>query len=147
MFNKILVVCMGNICRSPIGEALLKSLLPEKDIRSAGIIVDKSGLGGASADKLSVEIALEHDLDLSHHTATQLTELLCTEADLILVMEQSHIERVSNLCASARSKTLLFGQWSGDGCIDDPYNQDKPAFQLAYQRIEKAAQAWARRLN
>ena len=36
MFNKILVVCVGNICRSPTGEALLKKMLPQKDIRSAG---------------------------------------------------------------------------------------------------------------
>lgn len=138
---------MGNICRSPIGEGVLKALLPHKQISSAGLVVEKSGLLGASADAFSIEVAAMHQIDISHHQAHQLTAQLCEQMDLILVMEQDHIERVASLSPSSRSKTLLFGQWSGDGCIDDPYQKDKAAFCLAYQRIEKAAEAWAKRLR
>lgn len=138
---------MGNICRSPIAEGVLKALLPTKQVRSAGLIVEKSGLLGAPADKYSIAVAAMHQIDIRDHQAHQLTAQLCEDMDLILVMEQDHIERIASLAPSARSKTLLFGQWSGDGCIDDPYQKDLAAFRLTYQRIEKAAEAWAKRLK
>ncbi|MDF5612440.1 low molecular weight phosphotyrosine protein phosphatase, partial [Vibrio parahaemolyticus] len=49
MFSNILVVCVGNICRSPTGERLLQQLLPDKQISSAGIAVEKSRLTGKPA--------------------------------------------------------------------------------------------------
>ncbi|WP_117232505.1 low molecular weight protein-tyrosine-phosphatase [Vibrio maerlii] len=147
MFNKILVVCIGNICRSPLGEALLADLLPNKQIASAGIMVEKSNLVGNAADGNSQEIAQSVGLDLSTHSAQQLTQELCDEHDLILVMESGHIDLIADLVPNARSKTLLFGQWSGDATITDPYKRDMAAFQLAYQRIYRAAHAWANKLR
>ncbi|MGF1755907.1 low molecular weight phosphotyrosine protein phosphatase [Vibrio makurazakiensis] len=147
MFNKILVVCIGNICRSPLGEALLTDLLPNKQIASAGIMVESSGLAGNSADPSSQLVALEEGLDLANHQAQQLTKELCDEYDLILVMESGHIDLVAELVPTARSKTLLFGQWSGDATIADPHRKEMPAFQFAYQRIYRAAHAWANKLR
>ncbi|MFM2587032.1 low molecular weight protein-tyrosine-phosphatase [Vibrio sp. TBV020] len=147
MFNKILVVCMGNVCRSPMGEGILKKLLPNKEIRSAGLITDKSGLANCKAAPISILVSKEHGIDIQDHRATQVTEAMCNQADLILVMEPSHIERLIHISPLARSKTLLFGQWSGDGTIDDPYQKDSHAFLLAFQRIQNAAEAWARRLD
>ncbi|NOH80439.1 low molecular weight phosphotyrosine protein phosphatase [Vibrio sp. RE86] len=147
MFNKILVVCMGNVCRSPMGEGVLKKLLPNKQVRSAGLVTDKSGLANCKAAPISILVAKEHDIDIQAHRATQVTAEMCNQADLILVMEQSHIERLTRISPTSRSKTLLFGQWSGDGTIDDPYQKDQQAFLLAFQRIQNAAEAWARRLE
>ncbi|MBJ6973770.1 low molecular weight phosphotyrosine protein phosphatase, partial [Vibrio cholerae] len=53
MFNNILVVCVGNICRSPIGERLLKQQLPHKNIASAGLASEKSPLVGKSAGDMA----------------------------------------------------------------------------------------------
>ncbi|PSW18610.1 protein tyrosine phosphatase [Photobacterium sanctipauli] len=142
MFNKILVVCVGNICRSPAGEYLLKSLLPNKHIASAGV----AAVVGKSADKTSALVAEEHGVSLEGHVARQLTSEICREYDLILVMEKGHIEAVTNIAAEARGKTMLFGQWIGQKDIPDPYRQSREAFDHAYELIDEAAKAWAKKL-
>ncbi len=146
MFNKILVVCVGNICRSPTGEYLLKALLPNKTIDSAGVATEKSRLVGKPADVMAVEIAAENGVNLNSHQARQLTSGICRDYDLILVMEAGHKEAVTRLAPEARSKTMLFGQWIGQQDIPDPYRQSREAFEHAYTLIEKAAQEWAKKL-
>lgn len=142
MFNNILVVCVGNICRSPSGEYLLKKLLPNKTVASAGV----GALVGKPADKMATQVAAEHGVSLEGHEARQLTADLCRDYDLILVMEKGHIEAVTNIAPEARGKTMLFGQWLGMKDIPDPYRQSKEAFDHAYQLIEQSAQAWAKKL-
>ena len=146
MFNKILVVCVGNICRSPTGESLLKTLLPNKTIDSAGVATEKSRLVGKPADAMAIEVAASNGVNLNLHQARQLTSAVCREYDLILVMEAGHKEAVTRLAPEARSKTMLFGQWIGQQDIPDPYRQSREAFEHAYTLIEKAAQEWAKKL-
>lgn len=146
MFNKILVVCVGNICRSPTGERALQKLLPEKHIASAGIAAEKSGLVGKSADNMATELAAENGVDLTGHQAQQLTSSLCAQYDLILVMEKGHMEALTSIAPEARGKTMLFGQWIGQQDIPDPFRQSREAFEHAYQLIEKSAEAWAKKL-
>ncbi|MEH0711162.1 low molecular weight phosphotyrosine protein phosphatase [Vibrio owensii] len=146
MFSNILVVCVGNICRSPTGERLLQSLLPNKKVASAGIAVEKSHLTGKSADEMATKVALEHGISLEGHCAQQLTPELCAQYDLILVMEKGHQEALTKIAPEARGKTMLFGQWIGGKNIPDPYRQSKEAFDHAYALIDEAAQAWTKKL-
>ena len=143
MFNKILVVCVGNICRSPTGEALLKKLLPHKDIRSAGV----QALVGHAADEQAKKIALIRGVEMQEHVAAQLDMQMCQEADLILVMETSHINAVESICPTVRGKVMLFGQWLANKEIADPYRQSDDMFELVYQQIETAANKWAAKLH
>ena len=142
MFNKILVVCVGNICRSPTGEALLKHLVPECEVRSAGV----QALVGKPADEQAKNIARLHGIEMEGHLARQLDSAMCHEADLILVMEKGHLEALTEIAPEARGKTMLFGQWIGQKDIPDPYRKSKEAFDYAYSLIEQAAQAWAKKL-
>ncbi|MCA3940833.1 low molecular weight phosphotyrosine protein phosphatase [Vibrio vulnificus] len=146
MFNKILVVCVGNICRSPTGERVLQKLLPNKTVASAGIAAEKSRLIGKPADAMAIEVAKENDVDVENHQSQQLTSVLCSQYDLILVMEKGHMEALTQIAPEARGKTMLFGQWIGQKEIPDPYRQSKEAFVHAYQLIDEAAQAWAKKL-
>jgi protein-tyrosine phosphatase len=143
MFDNILVVCVGNICRSPSGEYLLKTLLPNKTVASAGV----GALVGKSADKLACQVAEEHHISLAGHKGRQLTAAICRDFDLILVMEQSHIGAVTNIAPEARGKTMLFSQWIGKQDIPDPYRQSKEAFDHAYKLIEQSATAWVKKLT
>ena len=143
MFNKILVVCVGNICRSPTGEALLKKLLPHKDIRSAGV----QALVGHVADKQKKKVSLIRGVEMQEHVAAQLDIQMCQEADLILVMETSHINAVENICPTVRGKVMLFGQWLSNKEIADPYRQSDDMFELVYQQIEAAANKLAAKLH
>lgn len=146
MFNKILVVCVGNICRSPTGERILQKLLPNKEVASAGIAVEKSRLIGKSADETAVLIAAENGIDVSNHQSQQITSQLCAQYDLILVMEKGHMEALTLISPEARGKTMLFGQWIEQQDIPDPYRQSREAFEYTYQLIYRAAQAWAKKL-
>ncbi|GAL08847.1 low molecular weight protein-tyrosine-phosphatase Wzb [Photobacterium aphoticum] len=146
MFNRILIVCVGNICRSPSGEYVLKKLLPNKHIASAGIASESSRLVGKPADSMAMTVAEEHGIDMSGHQSQQLTPELCREFDLILVMEKGHIEAVTGIAPEARGKTMLFGQWIGQQDIPDPYRQSREAFDHAFSLINDAAIVWAKKL-
>jgi len=143
MFDKILVVCVGNICRSPSGEYLFKKFLPNKTIASAGV----GALVGKPADKMATQVALENGISLDGHKGQQLSSEICRDYDLILVMEQGHIEAVTNIAPEARGKTMLLSHWNGKEDIPDPYRKSKEAFEHAYKLIEKGCQTWAKKLN
>ncbi|HEP0307753.1 protein tyrosine phosphatase [Providencia rettgeri] len=138
MFNNILVVCMGNICRSPTGERLLQNYFPQKKVHSAGIIA-KSELPAYDS---AIRIAEQHQLSLENHQSRRLTSELCNKADLILVMENDHIAKIHQQFPETRGKVMLFGQWINKTEIPDPHKRSDEMFEHVYQLIEKAAIAW-----
>ncbi|WP_325892086.1 low molecular weight protein-tyrosine-phosphatase [Grimontia sp. NTOU-MAR1] len=147
MFKRILVVCTGNICRSPIAEALLKKLLPKLVIESAGTAVTKSNLIDAVAHPYSQQVCHENGLDISNHNACQLTPELCDGFDLILVMSHEHIEEVALLSPGSRGKTMLIGQWIGLGDIEDPILEPKASFDTLYHTLVRATNTWTKKLS
>ncbi|HCE8951677.1 TPA: protein tyrosine phosphatase [Raoultella ornithinolytica] len=140
MFRSVLVVCVGNICRSPTGEMLLKQKLNGFKIDSAGL----KAMISCPADEMAKEVAAQHNLSLDSHIAKQLTIELCKEHDLILVMEKKHIDLVCKLAPELRGKTMLFGHWLDQKEIADPYKKSREAFESVYQILDKSAQHWAR---
>ena len=142
MFDSILIVCIGNICRSPTAERLLKQALPHKTISSAGI----SALAGHAADDTATAVADQNGVSLEGHVARQLTREMCQQHDLILVMEQKHMEAVSRIAPEVRGKTMLYGHWIKRD-IPDPYRQSREAFEFTYDLLADATQAWAQRLK
>ena len=143
MFDSILVVCTGNICRSPIGERFLRQLLPSKKIDSAGT----GALVDHNADASAIRIASLHNLSLEGHRGRQFNSSLGREYDLILAMEKSHIEQIGRIAPEARGKTMLFGHWINHREIPDPYRKSDEAFASVYQLIEQAGQCWAEKLS
>ena len=144
MFKKILVVCIGNICRSPTAENLLRKALDPSDIvvSSAGF----QALKNSPIEATALSVLEEHGHVTKEHQATQLTAASINESDLILVMEHQHINAILSLAPAARGKIFLLGKWQDDREIKDPYRQGKPAFLHAYALIESAVHAWAKRL-
>ena len=138
----ILVLCIGNICRSPIAEALLKQQFPDKQIWSAGL----GALVGKPADPLSVEVAAAHGLDLSTHRAQQVASWMCQRAELILVMEQDHKAQLEKQFPLVRGKAFRLGE-PGQFDIADPYRQPKDAFEAAYSAIALGVSQWATRIR
>jgi len=143
--NNILLVCIGNICRSPVAEALLKQHFPDKAVSSAGM----AALVGQPAHDTAQEIAHRHGLDLSNHRARQISDAMCTQADLILVMESRQQRELASRYPLARGKIHCLGEWS-DGErfeVSDPYRQPREAFEQAHTAIERGVENWAQRLH
>lgn len=140
--KNILVVCVGNICRSPTAEFLLRRALPDRNVSSAGL----AALVGYDMEAMARAVAEENGLPCPVHQARQLTPSLCHEADLILVMEAGHKEGVTALCPEARGKVFLLAQGAPSSDIGDPYRKGRPAFERAYQQIGAATALWTKRL-
>lgn len=143
MIRSVLVVCVGNICRSPVGERLLQSLSPQLEVTSAGL----GALVGKPADHAAAEVATRHGIGLQGHAARQFTPALGQAADLILVMEAGHKAQIAREAPHLSGKTMLYDHWSGASGIADPYQRSPEFHEAVYAKIDTAAQAWAKRLN
>ncbi|KGD63492.1 cytoplasmic phosphatase [Alcanivorax nanhaiticus] len=142
MFERILVICDGNICRSPTVEAMLKHLKPELTISSAGLV----GLEGHDMEPTARAVASENGLQCGVHMARKLTGEMCRDCDLILVMESRQKDRLSERFPEASGKTFLLTQWNGKNDIPDPYKRGRDAFERIYPMMQAAAEAWALKL-
>ncbi len=142
MVCSILVVCVGNICRSPTGERLLRDRLPGLEISSAGI----AALVGQPADALAAEVAEQHGVSLDGHVARQFMVELGSGAELILAMEPGHKREIARLAPHLAGRIMLFDQWTGAAGIDDPYRQPRSQYEAVFRRLAEAADAWAERL-
>ncbi|MCC3308759.1 low molecular weight protein-tyrosine-phosphatase [Psychrobacter sanguinis] len=136
-FENILVVCVGNICRSPMAEALLKQRFPEKNIDSAGV----GALVGHGADPAAIKIMQEQNIDITSHVAKQIDENLALNADLIFTMSDSQNKWIEERWPFCRGKTFKLGHWN-DKDIADPYKHELSAFQTAYQDIVEGLNEW-----
>ncbi|MGB3288405.1 MAG: low molecular weight protein-tyrosine-phosphatase [Burkholderiaceae bacterium] len=143
--HSILLVCVGNICRSPLAEALLRQHFPDKAVHSAGL----AALVGQPADSTAQDIAHIHGLDLSAHRARQLTQDMCTRADLILVMESGHQRELAARYPLARGKIRRLGEQPGGQDFDvvDPYQKSREAFEQAHAAIERGVDHWVQRIR
>ena len=145
MIRHILVVCVGNICRSPMAEALLRDALRGQE----EITVESAGLGalvGHPADKHAVELMSEQGIDITAHRARQLHPDMVAAADLNLAMEARHKTSIDTADPTARGKIHRLGEWQ-DKDIDDPYRQPKAAFADALKDIEDGVVDWVERLT
>ncbi|BBO81900.1 low molecular weight protein-tyrosine-phosphatase [Desulfosarcina ovata] len=139
MVFSILMVCTGNICRSPMAEGLLRHRLPEwlkekVGIRSAGT----QGLHGNRAQPEAVMAAAAHGADISAHRASMLDTAMIKSADLVLAMEKYHLDRINSLfifrCKHARLLGTFAPDWT-DPEIDDPYGLSYAAYEATARRI------------
>ena len=138
----ILTLCIGNICRSPLAQALLARELPGTTVWSAGL----SALVGQGADPLSIEVGAAHGLDISAHRAQQVSGFLCQSAELILVMEQAHKTAIEQQYPLVRGKVFRLGELEKFD-IADPYRQPISAFEAAYADIARGVASWVPRIR
>ncbi|OBY72555.1 low molecular weight protein-tyrosine-phosphatase [Acinetobacter gyllenbergii] len=133
----ILVVCVGNICRSPMAEYLLKQQHPELQIESAGI----SGLIGHAADDKAQLCMQRLNIDMSLHIAKRLNAELLKQADLILVMSNNQQKHIEQTWPFAKGKVFRLGHWQNKN-VPDPYQHDQVFFDNTCQLIQQCVTDW-----
>lgn len=141
--KRILVVCVGNICRSPMAEVLFRHHLPGIAVSSAGI----AALSGEPMDPTARAVLEAHGLDGRRHVARQLHDSLVLRADLVLGMEAAHVDGIRREVPRAAERTFLLDAWGRQEDIPDPFGQQRPAFEHAYDMIDAAVKAWLPRLD
>lgn len=135
--RSILVVCVGNICRSPMAEYLLKQDYPQLMIDSAGI----SGLSGHPADD-KAQLCMQHlGIDISGHIAKKLNAEHLKKADLILVMSKNQQAYIEQTWPFAKGKVFRLGHWQNKN-VPDPYQHDQAFFDNTCQLIQQCVTDW-----
>jgi protein-tyrosine-phosphatase len=147
--KRILFVCSGNTCRSPLAEAIARTILPgragiEVEIASAGT----SALAGSPASGFSLQVAQAHGLDLSRHRARIVDRALVRAADLIVTMSVRHRDAIGALDPDALEYTYLLTNFTDDrhGEIPDPIGSDREVYERTYLLIRECIESMAGRL-
>lgn len=140
------MVCSGNICRSPIAEALAPVVGDRMGVdvraRSAGTL----GLVDRPADPKSVAVCREIGLDLRAHRSQALSQELVAWADRILVMELTHAGHVREFFPDAADKVLQLGPFAGLAEIPDPIGGWTFQFRRCRDQIERGLEGFFRRV-
>lgn len=137
---RILFVCTGNTCRSPLAEAIARREFEGKEPRfhvsSAGTFAED----GACASSGSQEVAREHGQDLEAFASRRLTAEHLAEADCVLVMEPVHRSGVLGVSPQADTKTHLLGEVAGriarEAAVPDPFGGPIESYRRTYEKIQ-----------
>ena len=127
MIKRILFVCTGNACRSPMAQVIFRKLVSnDPSLKSAGIEVESAGTGVGldSATPEAIACMAEYGLDLNGHQPKSIDSHLVQWADLVLVMESRHRDMVLASFPQAEKKIHLLSEYAGEsGDVPDPYLQ------------------------
>ncbi|WP_179233466.1 low molecular weight protein-tyrosine-phosphatase [Burkholderia sp. AU16741] len=141
MMNRILVVCTGNVCRSPATQALLSRALPGRTIESAGL----AAIGGTPIDPVMNELLAARGFGGASHRARRVDDRVCRWADLILVMETAQRHLIERSHPMTRGRVYrLTERYRTD--VPDPYRRSRHVYDYALKLIEHGVVDWADRI-
>ncbi len=148
---KILMVCLGNICRSPLAEGILKSKL-DPSYYSVSSCGTSSYHIGSKPDQRSINIARQHDIDITDQRAAQFKISDFTTYDHIYAMDSSNYQNIINLASNdhekSKVKRILNESYPNSNLdVPDPYYGGDQGFEEVFQMLNEACDNIARKLE
>jgi protein-tyrosine phosphatase len=136
--RRILVVCQGNLCRSPYLQAVLQRSVPDVAVSSAGF---------AGSDRpvpqISVALSAQRGLDMSGYRSRPITQSRISDADLVIVMDADQARRLARMFRVNRKRIVIAGdlepRFETSRAIIDPWNQSIEAFESTFDRLDRCA--------
>lgn len=149
MTARVLMVCLGNICRSPLAEGIL-----QHKVDSEKVFVDSAGTGGYhignKPDTRSIAVAKEHGIDISIQRCRKFNTQDFEDFDVIYVMDKSNYANIitltSNKAEIAKVKLLLDEVNLSEKQVPDPYYGGEDGFEHVFQLIDAACNAIAKKI-
>lgn len=146
MFDSVLILCTGNICRSPMAAGLLQHAV---QFRGRGPKVESAGLAalvGKPADPIAIELLAQRGINISAHRAMQATEEMLRQHALILVMDLAQQNYVETAWPAFHGRVFRWGHWQ-DFDVPDPYCRDESAFRESLDAIDRGLPVWLKKLG
>ena len=141
---RILFVCTGNTCRSPMAEAICQHYLPDAEVISAGV----GAVPGLTASIGAIDAMQQLGLNLDHHRSRALSSYLLADVDLVLCMGQSHKQVILQALPEYADKVFTLAEYVGEtGDIADPWGGDAEEYQACAAQIEDLIKKLAERLE
>lgn len=137
MIRSILVICVGNVCRSPMAACLLRRALPDCEVASAGLAPPV----GANADPRAVRLLANEGCDLASHRARAVDAIMVAAADLVLVMDNEQRRELELLFPQARGKTYRLCEFV-QADVPDPYGCSVSMFNIVLELIKQGVATW-----
>lgn len=145
------MVCLGNICRSPLAEGILRS-----KVYSHKTFIDSAGTGGyhigSKPDRRSISVASVNGIDISSQKARKFVVKDFDDFDLIYVMDQSNYQNVTDLARNefevSKVKLILNEVFPGEDLdVPDPYHGGDFGFKNVYKMLDEACEIISKKLN
>ena len=149
--KKVLMVCLGNICRSPLAEGILKS-----KINTSKIFVDSAGTAayhvGNLADERSIEVAKKYGIDITNQRARKFTVKDFDAFDVIYAMDKSNYQNILMLARNSEDEKkvqLILNVIDADknASVPDPYYGGNQGFENVYKMLDEACEVIANKLT
>ena len=149
--KRVLMVCLGNICRSPLAEGILKSKIDTYEV-----FVESAGTGGWHVGELpdprSIEVAQDHKIDITYQRCRKFIYSDFKDYDWIYVMDDSNLKDVLHLAKNKQDKQkvrLILNEIYPDQNIDvpDPYYGGDKGFENVYQMLDEACEIISNKLK
>ncbi len=145
--SPILVVCQGNLCRSPFAELLLQKKLQDAGVYAELFSRGLQNIGSQPVPDVALSVALEFDIDLSIHRSTMLLKQDLQHAAFVLVMSARQRKFIGEISPMSIGKVFLLSQPDGGDTVADPIGQSADVFREVYTEIAEHIDAWLQRFG